>query len=161
MPKTLLKIEGSVRNPVELSYDDLAALAAAHQVRDVSRLDPQRRGDAVTLEGVLSLAKPEASAKYLTLHSSTDDFHASIPLEAVRPRAILIYRLDGQPLPANAGGPLRFFVPDHTACHLDEIDECANVKFVDRIELSPERGFDNRPPDEGTHARLHERERSG
>src|SRR6185295_10956971 len=126
----------------------------------VSRLDPKRSGDAVTLAGVLSLAQPKASARYLTLHSSRDDFHASIPLEAVRQKAIFIYRLDGQPLPVGSGGPLRFFVPDHAACHLDDIDECSNVKFVDRIELSAERGFDNRPPDEGTHARLHERQKS-
>src|SRR5205823_2382400 len=122
---------------------------------------PNRSGDAVTLAGLLALAEAKPSAKYLTLHSSKDDFHASIPLDAVRPRAILIYRLAGQPLPEKSGGPLRFFVPDHTACHLDEIDECANVKFVDRIELSAVRGHDNRPVDEGTHAALHEREKSG
>ena len=85
---------------------------------------------------------------YLTLHSAADDFHASIPLAAVRDRRCLIYRLDGAPLPAKAGGPVRFLIPDHAACHTAEIDECANVKFVDHIELSVERGHDNRPQDE-------------
>jgi DMSO/TMAO reductase YedYZ molybdopterin-dependent catalytic subunit len=94
----------------------------------------------------------------LTLHASKDDFHASSPLAAVRDRAILIYRLDGRPLPETAGGPVRFFIPDFTACHTSEIDECANVKFVNRLEFSTGPGRDNRPHDEKEHAELHERE---
>ena len=39
--------------------------------------------------------------------------------------------------------------------NVDDIDECANVKFLDHIELTAERGFDNRPEDEEEHARLH------
>jgi DMSO/TMAO reductase YedYZ molybdopterin-dependent catalytic subunit len=154
----LLCIDGEVENPLSLSFADLEALGAVFQVRDVSRIDPKRKGDAVLLRGLLELAQPKSTVKYLTLHSSTDDFHASIPLQAIRDRAILIYRLDGQPLPVSAGGPLRFFIPDFAVCHTDEVDECANVKFVDRIELTVERGIDNRPHDEKEHAELHERE---
>jgi DMSO/TMAO reductase YedYZ molybdopterin-dependent catalytic subunit len=154
----LLRIEGEVRKPLALSFADLAALDAACQVPDVSRIDPKRKGDAVSLAGLLERVRPKTSAKYLTLHASADDFHASIPLEAVRSRAILIYRLDGQPLPVSAGGPVRFFIPDFAACHVAEVDECANVKFVDRIELTTDRGFDNRPHDDQEHAALHERE---
>ena len=79
-------------------------------------------------------------------------------LHPVRERAILIYKLDGKALPTSAGGPIRFFIPDFAACHTSEIDECANVKFVDRIEFSAAPGRDNRPHDEKEHAELHERE---
>jgi DMSO/TMAO reductase YedYZ molybdopterin-dependent catalytic subunit len=158
MHQHALSIGGEVERPLTLSFDDLAALDETCQVRDVSRLDPKRAGDAVTLAGVLARAAPKSSARYLNLHSSSDDFHASIPLEAVRGRAILIYRMAGAPLPSSAGGPVRFYIPDFSACHTSEIDECANVKFVDRIELAAERGFDNRPHDEKQHAELHERE---
>jgi DMSO/TMAO reductase YedYZ molybdopterin-dependent catalytic subunit len=153
-----LRIDGEVEQPASLAFADLAAIPQAFQVLDVSRIDAKRQGDAVTFEGLLARVRPKPSARYLTLHSSTDDFHASIPLEAVRGRAIVIYRLDGQPLPASAGGPVRFFIPDFAACHTSEVDECANVKFVDRIELTADRGFDNRPHDEKEHAELHERE---
>ena len=34
----------------------------------------------------------------------------------------------------------------------------ANVKFVDRIELSAARGLDNRPEEERAHAELHRRQ---
>jgi len=153
-----LRIDGEVERPAEFSHDDLAALDAAQQIADVSRLDPKRRGQAVTLTGLLTYVGVRPTAKYLTLHATTDDFHASIPLDAVRDRAVLIYELDGAPLPVKAGGPLRFLVPDHAACRMDEIDDCANVKFVDHIELSVERGRDNRPTDEQEHADLHKRE---
>jgi DMSO/TMAO reductase YedYZ molybdopterin-dependent catalytic subunit len=159
MPTPTLTIDGEVTAPAVLSFDELAALDAAFQVADVSRLDPKRKGDAVRLAGLLARVQPHPSARYLTLHASRDDFHASIPLDAVRDRAILIYRLDGRPLPESAGGPIRFFIPDFAACHTAEVDECANVKFVDRLEFSATRGHDNRPHDAEQHAALHEREK--
>ena len=152
---TLLTIAGQVENPRSLTFADLAAVPAEHQVADVSRIVPGRQGDAVKLAGLLALAKPQPGAIYLGLHSSTDDFHASIPLAVVADRALVIYRLEGQPLPLKAGGPVRFFIPDFAACHTDEIDECANVKFVDRIELTSAKGFDNRPHDGAEHEALH------
>jgi hypothetical protein len=158
MTKPLLTIDGDVHKPVQLTFADLAGLAEPYQVRDVSQLDPKRQGGAVRLVGLIELVEPRQSARYLTLHSSADDFHASIPLAAVLERAVLIYQQHGDPLPSSAGGPLRFFIPDFTACHTSEIDECANVKFVDRLELSADRGFDNRPLDEQEHAELHQRE---
>ncbi len=158
MTKPLLTIEGDVASPVSLSFEDLAAFPADQQIIDVSRIDPKRQGDAVTLAGLLERVKPGPSTKYLTLHASTDDFHASIPLDAVRERAFLIYRLHGEPLPLTSGGPVRFYIQDFAACHTSEIDECANVKFVDRIELSAAPGQDNRPHDAQEHAELHERE---
>ena len=63
--------------------------------------------------------------------------------------------LEGKPLPQAKGGPLRFYIPDYASCNTDEIDECANVKFVDHIEITKKRGFDNRPEDEEEHAKLH------
>jgi DMSO/TMAO reductase YedYZ molybdopterin-dependent catalytic subunit len=158
MSEPQLTVDGDVESPTVFSFSALRALPETSQVRDVSRLHPKRQGDAVRLAGLLDLVRPKAGVRYLTLHASADDFHACIPLEAVRDTSILIYSLDGAPLPLQAGGPLRFFIPNHTACHTSEIDECANVKFVDRIELSTEMRFDNRPHDQQQHAELHERE---
>jgi DMSO/TMAO reductase YedYZ molybdopterin-dependent catalytic subunit len=153
-----LTITGLVSASRQLSFADLAAIDARHQIADVSRIAQGKKGEAVTLAGILELVQPRAEAKYLGLHSTADNFHASIPLDAVRDKAIVIYALDGQPLPVKAGGPVRFFIPDHHACQTHEIDECANVKFVDAIELTSEMGFDNRPHDEQQHAALHAKE---
>jgi len=158
---SVLAIGGECEEPQSLSFADLARIPNEHQVNDVSRIVPARNGDAVTLAGVLELVRPKSTAKYLGLHSSTDNFHASIPLDAVKDRALVIYRLDGQPLPAKAGGPVRFFIPDFAACHTDEIDECANVKFVDSVELTATKGFDNRPHDGASHEELHRKQASG
>jgi DMSO/TMAO reductase YedYZ molybdopterin-dependent catalytic subunit len=131
-------------------------LAAADQVEDVSRLGAKRPGRAVRLAAILALAEPTAAATHLGLHGTRDDFHASIPLSPVRDRGLVIYEAGDQPLAVAQGGPFRFFIPDHASCHVDEIDECANVKFLDRIELTQGKGVDNRPQDDEQHARLHQ-----
>jgi DMSO/TMAO reductase YedYZ molybdopterin-dependent catalytic subunit len=158
---TTLRISGAVANACELTFHDLAAIDAAEQIVDVQRLVSSRQGDAVTLRGLMSLVRPQADVKYLTLHASRDDFHASIPLDKIAEKAFLIYRLDGQPLSVAAGGPFRFFIPDHLACRSADIDECANVKYVDEMEFTVEKGHDNRPHDDAAHAELHAREQHG
>lgn len=153
-----LRVSGEVENPRELTYASLASIDAAHQVADVSQFDPKRRGVAVRLVGLLTVVGAKPAAKYIGLHAAADNFHASIPLDAVRERAVLIYGMNGGPLPFAKGGPFRFFIPDHAACRADDIDECANVKFIDHIELTVVRGFDNRPHDADEHAALHQRD---
>src|SRR5438045_1489724 len=112
--EVILRVHGEVQRPLELTYDDLATIP--EQVPDVSRLVPGRQGDAVALEALLILAGMKPSATYLTLHSTSDDFHASIPLMAVRDQGLVLYRLNGKSLPKEAGGPVRFLIPDTVAC---------------------------------------------
>lgn len=156
MDKTfVLKLDGAVEQPLELSYDDLAGLPESAQVRDVSRFNPQRKGDGVVLEALLEQARPRPEANYLTLHADRDDFHVSIPLQAVRDECIVVYRLGDQALGLEHGGPIRFFIKDPAACHTNELDDCANVKYLSRIELTVRKGRDTRPADEAAHAALH------
>ncbi len=154
----ILTIDGDVETPRQLTFADFAAIDASQQIVDVSRIDPKRAGDAVKLTALLDLVGVKPGAGWMTLHASLDDFHASIPLDAVRERGIVIYRLNGAPLPQKAGGPVRFYIPDFAACHTSEIDECANVKFVDRIEFAASKGFDNRPHDGAEHEELHRKQ---
>lgn len=154
----VLTLDGAVERPRRLSLTDLAAIDARWQIPDVSAWAPSRKGTGVTLAGLLNLVGVRPAATHVTLHATADDFHASVPLAAVRERGFVIYQADGQPLPASAGGPFRFFIRDYLACHSAEVDECANVKFVDRIELTVGPGRDNRPHDDEQHAALHARE---
>ncbi len=158
MHDALLKITGRAEREMSLTFDDLSGVDAEQQIADMSAIDPKRKGAAVRLEGLLSLVGVKVEAAYLGLHASKDDFHASVPLEAVRERGLVIYRIDDGPLDEAAGGPVRFYIPDFAACHTAEVDECANVKFVDWIELTAEKGFDNRPHDGKEHEALHEGE---
>ncbi len=157
MTPTLLRIEGEVERPLDLTFDNLRAFAARDQVDDVSRFHPARRGGGVVLNALLQRAGVKPEATYLTLHATADDFAASVPLAAVRDEGIVVYHLEGRPLPQQIGGPVRFLIRDPAACHTAELDDCANVKFVDRIELTSSRGRDTRPSSETEHSRLHEK----
>ena len=72
MSSSVLCVDGDVEQPLALSFEDLAAFPAAEQVADVSRFHPTRKGDGVTLEAILSRAKPRSSATYLTLHATAE-----------------------------------------------------------------------------------------
>jgi DMSO/TMAO reductase YedYZ molybdopterin-dependent catalytic subunit len=157
-PDPLLRVDGAVETSLVLTLDDLAGLPTEEQVADVSRFHAGRKGGGVGLEAILALARPKDEANYLTLHAGRDDFHVSIPLAAVRAEGIVVYHLDGQPLRTDQGGPIRFLIRDPAACHTDELDDCANVKYLDRIELTVRRGRDTRPADDAAHSALHERQ---
>jgi DMSO/TMAO reductase YedYZ molybdopterin-dependent catalytic subunit len=151
----VLTVDGAVDKPLRLTYADLEALPQSDQVHDVSRFHPSRRGDGVLLEAILHRAGVKPQANYLTLHADRDDFHVSIPLAPVRAEGIVVYRNGADCLNVDQGGPIRFLIRDPSACHTGELDECANVKFLCRIELTERRGRDTRPADEGAHAALH------
>ena len=150
-----LRIDGAVEQPLDLTFADLQAFPEADQVRDVSRFHPKRPGDAVLLESLLARVRPTTGASYLTLHSTRDQFHASVPLQAIRAEGLVVYQLNDEPLPEKLGGPIRFLIRNPAACHTDELDDCANVKFVDRIELTVGKGVDNRPETDEDHDHLH------
>lgn len=150
---TAIKVDGEVERPAELSWRDLAALP--RQVPDVGALVAGRSGGAVPLAAILEHCGVRPEARYLTLHATRDDFHASIPLAAVHKTGLVIYRLGDEPLPEKQGGPIRFLIPDPASCGAHEVDECASVKYVDRLELTAEPGHDNRPADERAHAARH------
>lgn len=155
MSDILLRVDGEVEAPLELTFEHFAEFPDAEQVADISRFHPKRQGDGVTLESVLQRVRPTDQATYLTLHATADDFAASIPLEAIRGEGIVVYQLQGQPLPVSNGGPIRFLIKNPAACHTDELDDCANVKFVDRIELTSGKGRDTRPENDEDHEELH------
>ncbi|SIO59724.1 Oxidoreductase molybdopterin binding domain-containing protein [Singulisphaera sp. GP187] len=160
--KTLvLKVDGAVEHPLELTFEELAQLPESAQVRDVSRFHPQRQGDGVVLEVLLEKVRPRPEANYLTLHADRDDFHVSVPLQAVRGEGIVVYRVGDQALGLEHGGPIRFLIKDPAACHTDELDDCANVKYLSRIELTVRKSRDTRPADEAAHAALHKAQESG
>jgi len=151
----LLRFEGAVARPLVLTFEDLSGMPVETQEADVSRFQPGRKGDAVTLDSLLSLAGPETGVSHITLHADRDDFHVSIPLAAIREQGLVVYKVGGDPLPVESGGPIRLLIRDPAACHTGELDECANVKYLSRIELTRQRGRDTRPLDEAEHQALH------
>lgn len=147
-----LSVDGAVLMPVELSFDELAALPG--QIEDISSLVAGRDGGGVRLASVLARAGLKPDATHLTCESSDGKFSASVALSAVR-EAIVAYRTGDSPLPASKGGPIRFYIPDAASCATDEIDQCANVKFLGRLHVTKGRGSDTRPTNPQEHEKLH------
>jgi DMSO/TMAO reductase YedYZ molybdopterin-dependent catalytic subunit len=152
----VLLIEGAVERPLALAYADLEAFPESDRVHDVSRFHPQRRGDGVALDAILLRALVRPDARYIILHADRDDFHVCVPLDAIRNQGIVVYRLGRERLGAENGGPIRLIIRDPAACHTGDLDDCANVKYLSRIELTTGRGRDTRPASEADHAALHE-----
>jgi len=144
MTDTNLTIDGDVGTPLQLGRADMAAFPDKSLLADVSQIEPRRQGRAVRLNALLDRVEPTPTATHLTLHASGDDFAASIPLEAVRDSGVLIFEIDGRALESEHGGPYRFLIPNAAACRTADLDACANVKFVDRIELTAGKGRDTR-----------------
>jgi len=157
-PMIILRFEGAMSNHLELGFDDLLGMPEENQVLDVSRFHPTRRGDAVTLASLLERARPDAGVTHLTLHADRDDFHVSIPIEAIRDQGLVVYKVDDRTLEPDQGGPIRLLIRDPSACHTGDLDECANVKYLSRIELTVGRGRDTRPVDDAEHQALHDRQ---
>jgi DMSO/TMAO reductase YedYZ molybdopterin-dependent catalytic subunit len=160
MSTTLLKIEGAVERPLALTFAELAAFPEVAQFEDVSRIHPSRRGDGVILDAILDQAAVKQGAKYMTLHADRDDFHVCVALDAILGQGIVVYKLGSSPLSVEHGGPIRLIIRDPAACHTGELDDCANVKYLSRIELSERRGRDTRPETEAAHTALHEAQAS-
>jgi DMSO/TMAO reductase YedYZ molybdopterin-dependent catalytic subunit len=136
-----LTIAGEVNKSKTFAYADLKKLPA--QVADVSAEVAGREGAGVRLRSLIEAAGRKADAKYATLTSTDGKFTASVPLDDVLD-AVLVYQLQGQPLPARLGGPIRFLIPDAAPCHAGGADVCANVKFLGRIELTRDKVEDSR-----------------
>lgn len=154
---TLLTIDGLVASPQAWTLQDMQSLPPEIQIPDVSEKIPDRKGVGVTLQGILNLVKPTIDDFWITFHASHDDFSSSIPADpTVIDTGVVIYALEGAALPVEKGGPTRFVIPNPAACQTAELDECANVKFLDRIEITAERGRDTRPTNEDEHAALHD-----
>ena len=102
---------------------------------------------------ILDRAGVLPSVNYLTLHAERDDFHVSVPLEPLRGQGIVVYRLGPDPLGIEHGGPIRFLIRDPAACQTDQLDDCANVKYLRRIELTSRRYSPDRRqiPRSGSH----------
>jgi DMSO/TMAO reductase YedYZ molybdopterin-dependent catalytic subunit len=156
MNDVILKITGAVEHPLELTFADLAAFPDSDQFADVSRLHPSRRGDGVILDAILDRAAVRPGAAFLILHADKDDFHVCVPLEAIKGQGIVVYRMGTAALSTEHGGPIRLIIRDPSACHTGDLDDCANVKYLSRVEITERRGRDTRPETESAHAALHQ-----
>ena len=110
-----LRVWGAVEQEVRLSWDDLLALGEEdlttdlHCVTKWSRFDTAWRG--VPLAKVLEVAGPKPTASH-TLRHAPHAYSTNLPIaDLLRPTSMVATSVDGGPIPAEHGGPVRTLVP--------------------------------------------------
>lgn len=134
----VVRIDGAVVQPVALTRVALTQLPQDQQVEDISQLMPSMRGRAIRVKGLLDIPALAVDADHVTFHSVDGKYAATLTLQQAQEFGLLLYELDGQPLPDGKGGPYRLVTPGLG-------DLCANVKGVGRIEVRAGSGKDTRP----------------
>ncbi len=130
-----LRIEGEVRKPSELSYDEVRRLTAVivtsdfHCVEGWSRLDCAWEG--VRCSDVCDLVAPTQRARFVTIGCDGGYTTSLLLQELMEPDAMLAWGLDGEPLAPEHGFPLRLVVPHKYAYK--------SAKWVRRIRFTYER----------------------
>lgn len=131
-----LSISGEVEKPVTISQKDLAKLKM-RQLGAVLECSGDGTGPEAlasnglwkgwTLQDVLGMALPTTEAKFLIL-TGADGFRRSIPVEQVSQDAMLVTKLNRQPLPPEHGAPWRALFPG--------LYGMQSVKWLKQIELA-------------------------
>ena len=131
-----IRIEGAVVQPISFDRSSIAVLPEEHQL-DVSTVMPGMKGRGIRLKGLLDIPALAIEADHVTFHAADGKYSACLTLPQAREHGILVYELDGAPLPDTKGGPFRLVTPGLG-------DLCANVKGVARIEITKGLGRDTR-----------------
>jgi len=139
-----LKIGGMVDNPMELTFDDLLARPQVERYITLSCVSNPVGGDlvgnarwqGVLLRDVLEEAGVHAGATQI-VSRSIDDWTAGTPTEIVMDGrdAMLAIAMNGEPLPARHGYPVRMVVPGLYGY-------VSATKWVTQIELTRWEDYD-------------------
>jgi hypothetical protein len=130
-----LDITGLVELPQRLSFVDLAALPAQEQVTTLTCISNTVGGDLISnarwtgvpLAQLLDLARLKPGATEVVLYAH-DGYTESLPLaKALESTTLLVYLMNGEPLPTRHGYPARLIVPGKYGIK--------NVKWLRRIDV--------------------------
>ena len=125
MTDVVLRITGL--GDAAFTWEELLALPGS--VAEAATVAAGAVGLAVPVAAILDSIVIADDATHGTVVSSDGGYTASIPIGTLRTGGWLAVALDGHPLPADRGGPLRLTVADGTTL-------CWNVKDVGSIRLT-------------------------
>ncbi|HEX5484013.1 MAG TPA: sulfite oxidase-like oxidoreductase [Terriglobia bacterium] len=133
-PKTWdFRTAGWVEKPVRLSWDAFLRLpkvqvtADFHCVTRWSRFD--NRWEGVAFRTIYEMTAPKPDATHAMVHCE-EGYTTNVPLaDLLEDNVLFAYRHDGEPLPAEHGGPLRLVVP--------KLYAWKSAKWVRGLEFMP------------------------
>jgi DMSO/TMAO reductase YedYZ molybdopterin-dependent catalytic subunit len=114
-----LTISGSVNNPVTLTYDELRALPVAERYHTLECISNEVGGNLMSnalfrgtrLADLLDYARIRPGANELIFRAA-DDYSDRLHLsQAMDPLSLIVYDINGAPLPQAHGYPARLLIP--------------------------------------------------
>ena len=129
-----LPIRGMVKNPIVLEYEDMFGFKVVSQVSRLKCVEcwsAKAKWEGFHFQELIKLVKPDPKARFVYFKSA-DSYYESFTLEElIRPRVMMVLRMNGQPLSKDHGFPLRLIAPFKYGYK--------NVKYITSIEFSDSR----------------------
>ncbi|MGH7688397.1 MAG: molybdopterin-dependent oxidoreductase, partial [Gemmatimonadaceae bacterium] len=131
-----LRVGGLVDHPVALSLADLAQLGSAGHIslhHCIQGWSGVARWDGILMKTLVELVRPRPEAKVVAFYSFGEALYGGAYYDTQRldnvlkPRCLLASQMNGQPLPAVYGAPLRLRVENQLGYKM--------VKWIERIEF--------------------------
>ncbi len=135
-----LEVDGLVDRPLRLAMEEIRALPAISQMVTLECISNRLGGDligtsrwtGVRLMDVLGLARMRQGARAVLVHAA-DGFYESVGMaDAADERTLLVYEMNGVPLPAEHGFPLRIYIPNRHGMK--------QPKWITRLRVGDEEG---------------------
>ena len=129
----VVTVDGLVVQPLRIDHAAWSSLQRLDETVDFHCVEGWTVGDVrwggVAPARLLEQAGVKPEGRFAVFHAYGDTYLSSVPLDLVTaPRTVLADRLNGEPLPARHGGPVRLVVPDQLGYK--------SVKWVERIEIT-------------------------
>ncbi len=131
-----LRVGGLVDNPVELSLADIEQLGAAGHIslhHCIQGWTGVAQWDGILMKALVDLVRPRPEANFVAFYSFSEATYGGAYYDTqsldnvLKPRCLLASRMNGQPLTAVYGAPLRLRVENQLGYKM--------VKWIERIEF--------------------------
>ena len=129
-----LAVGGMVKKPIGLGYEDLFGLKMHSQVSRLKCVEcwsAKAKWEGFRFEELVKKVQPDPAAKFVYIQSA-DSYYESYRLdELLRPRVLMVLRMNGKSLTRDHGFPLRLIAPFKYGYK--------NVKYITRLEFRDNR----------------------